>query len=102
MTSDGKVCKFLVCGETFELKKDVAHKWGLVAEMYENSQTGEIHEVLDLSEISNKQAFKRLIQWTVRYKDRVYALTDEDRYSREKRLPIYQPEDRKWLPKGSL
>ena len=68
MSKQGKVCKFLVCGETFELKKDVAHKWGLVAEMYENSQTGEIDEVVDLSEISDKQAFKRLIAWTIRYK----------------------------------
>merc|ERR1711879_630424 len=79
---------------------DVAQKWGLVAEMYERSTTGEIEEVVRLTQIDGRVAFDKIVEWTTRYKDKAYSMSDEDRYNRERRrLHIYEPEDKRWLPK---
>ncbi|XP_075257381.1 uncharacterized protein LOC142349589 isoform X2 [Convolutriloba macropyga] len=93
-----KQVQFEVCGEVVSVEKDVAQKWGVIADMYENSQTGEIEEVVPLKEITDRAIFDKLVEWTTRYKDRAYSLSDEDRYNREKRVHVYEPEDKRWLP----
>ena len=95
-----KLVKVEVCCEVFTLEKDVAQRWGLVADMYEKSLTGDIEQTVQLVEIDDLITFQKLVEWTKRYKDRMYSLTDEDRYNKEKRLNFYEPEDRLWLPKG--
>ena len=41
--SNKKVVGVRVCGEVVQLEKDVAQRWGLIADMYENNtHTGEI------------------------------------------------------------
>merc|ERR1719493_147685 len=95
-----KVVGFEVCGDVVEVEKDVAQKWGLVAEMYERSTTGEIEEAVRLTQIDDRVAFDKIVEWTTRYKDKAYSMSDEDRYNRERRrLHIYEPEDKRWLPK---